>query len=457
MPIQSIEADLNALVDDINAIRGEIIALHQENNRQANQLDDILAEVAELSKEMGVETELPPALNAKQRQFDLIQEATMVLPADVRQKLNQDYMESVPQVPAFDQLDWCVVFLVGTSAVLADFCLVGMPDKSILNDYLKAEKEQRLAMMRDLLKEKYVSSQEGMAKLGLVNRFLNRRLSQKSQNEDDENTSHPMLSLATMSEMVELVQEAFDVILMVRGIIESGDALALAEATEHAVPEELSKVAAWLEKILDKSARVLGVETQAEVLSILASRVTGEKIDIDQEDLDKVIESAKQFYNQALNALEFFGEASIPAVIEIVITLYAWARETQNPTELEGQFWGTATKLNLVSPKQAKRQALSAAAHGLATLGNAGKVGVAGLQGNLYYAVATINPVQWQLFTTQAVQQVMYMARNTTNLEQVLLNRERLEQTQQQLLPEVSQLMYTADLDNIAAVQLGSS
>ncbi len=459
MSIPVIEAELEQLVSDINQVRAEMIALHQTFDTQADDLNTLLGEVAEIAammESLGEDVsglDMPEPLSIPKRQYDLIQEATLLLPPDVREKLEQDYQHAVPEIPPFDKLDWSVIFFVGVGAVLADIFIVGMPTEK-LEAYIEASVSERQEMFRTLMDEMQVELQANLAKLSMVEGVLERTT--RHDNEDPNATPHPLMDMLRVPEVVDVMRRGVDVAVLLREGMSGMNPERVDEAIDLVPPEQLVKMADWLSAILKAIGQHTDIESPADLLSMLASEATGKEVNISQEELASFYKATQDFYRTVREVWDELGSARIPAMIEITITLYAWLRETQSPTDLEGSFWGSGTPLNLVSPRQAKRRALSFAAHGIATLGNIGKVSFALVTtpGNFYYALSSMNPVQWQWFTAQAVHHVMYVARSTATLEQVLLNRERLNKSREMLLSETSIVLYQSDLSDLRPFQI---
>ena len=424
----------------IRKIANEAESLREAQLARADHLDALAAEVEALAAQLNLEVEAarsgPEERPSRAVLPTDLAAAVGVLPAEVIEQLDDEYLRSVPAISPLDGLDRFMVVCVGCLAGLADFLLVGMPPKT---KWTPSDEGGILdtGWLSERLKRWEIGNDNWLARLCTVP-FDKPTLPGTDAGFSPVN--HRVLSFGHDPSPIGFVFGLMDIASgRMTGVTIDGSPFSI-----PTVPASWTRVALapiiWIGHLISDVATPMGIPVPGSGLfQMLRVPVPGAPGNATLNEVARVA------YQQGYDFRHYLSGAIVPGLVEGLIRLYDWLKNWGEKEPERGLVRANQAPRYIARARsRARLNALLFYTHAIAAGANAGRIAVQGATGGFFPAVKAVNLAQWQLFTVRSIQFV-YSALRDTDLEHAVANRKRIDERWALLTSDYgsSSLLYT--------------
>jgi hypothetical protein len=419
------DAEIQALVDQINCAYSDIVELSERQQAQAGQLNDLSARLASLAADLDVELDLTnpstPADDVRQR----LQPAIAGLSPE-RQKALSKLYSTAPAFPSFTSTDYFVMASVGLLAVITDMVMIGLPQ----GEWLISNEGKRVpvGVLAKFIKQVDVDPKGVLEKLCKVSYDISTTPGSASGMSP---TNHRLFSMGHDPSPLGFIMGMIDILNGGTTIINSrGMLMHIPNGTPATSAQAALAPLLWLGHLISDISTPMGLPAPGAVLTqLLTVRIPG-------VTPAKMVEDptiAKLTYDMYLSGYDFrhyLAGGVVPGLIEILIRSYVWLWEVDHLDDLDATYWSQDGQQITDARRRAKLHAMLFWTHALAAAGNAGKVALtASTAGaNFFIGMRAFNRAQWEMLVLRTIEVIIEANRDRT-MEQIARNRQRLNDT----------------------------
>jgi hypothetical protein len=414
------DAEINELVDSINAAYASLVEVDTRQREQRNQLNDLASRMASLAASLDVDLDLTerdvPTDSLSQR----LSPAVAALPPKRQKELKNLYQRS-ETFPSFSETDYFVMATVALLAVVADIVLVGLPQDGwiisnaknrvpigVLSDFIKRVDVDRHRVLEKLCKVPYDISTAPGLNTGLYpvnHRFLS--------------LGHDPSPLGLLAGLIDIASGGTSIIDK-HGVLRHIPTYIPEASTLTSVPPVL-----WLGHLISDVSTPMGLPAPGAVwtqlLHVPIPGVAGS-----EQFIPRLTE---RMYVAGYDFRQYMMGGVVPGLVEALIHLYVWLDGADSVDDLDMNYWKDDSKVRSSQMKQKKLASMLFWTHALAAAGNAGKIALAASTpgANFFTGMLAFNRMEWEVFMLRTVEFIL-QSQSSTTVEQISANRRRLNQ-----------------------------
>jgi hypothetical protein len=410
----------------LEMVREDLSEVSANSDQKRERLNKLLEDIKGIAESQGIDIDLPAPLKAYGAS-DHLSEITLaisVLEEPERHELREEFSNSVPSFPPFDSFDIFVLTSLGGLALLAEFFLVGLPPGTKWTPKNEGGVVP-VGWLSERIKSWQVDNNNWLATICKVPYDKVQGIPGMS------GPNHRTLSFGHDPSPLGMVYGLMDIISGgMTGVTRDGQLFHI-PGTPPTYSKMILGPLLWIGHLASDVATPMGLPVPGwsltQLLRVPAWGAPG---------TETIADVARMMYEQGYDFRHYLAGGIVPALIEIVLRTYHFARYTyplkraefsrhiSNPVSAD-----LAGRLIERSQVEGHLKAMLFWAHAFAAAVNAGKIAVQGITGNYphaYFSAAkAINVAQWQVFAGRTVQYLIHRFRNK-NLEQTVKNRQTL-------------------------------